>query len=481
MKNWLLVGIVLLFLDLSFIKSAPIEELVKGLPLYSDFYKGDIYSGYLNTMDSGRKLHYIFLPSQNNPSKDPLVLWLNGGPGCSSMLGYLMENGPVVLDDYDDKWKENKYSWNKFVNMLYIEAPAGVGFSYFTNPDDIKTDDKKTSEDNERALVNFFEKFPEFQSNDFYISGESYAGVYVPWLAKTIIQKKSKGVNLKGIIVGNGVTDMASDMDSSLVQFAYDHYLYPEETYKQYHAECGESSFSRDSKVTKACNKVRQSIKDSIQGLNIYDIYRPCPPKDLIKSPSSYQDITISSLRKIQRIQKERKHKKAIQYNQLEYLDDQDSEPSIEIWPDGCMEDLNVEFFLNNKTVKSLLHIREDLNWTQCNDYINANYTMGNASLDIYQNILIKSDLRVWFYSGDTDGAVPFTGSIKWIQKLGLNITEEYRSWTTDGQTAGFVQTYGKNFKYVTVKGTGHMVPQWKRAEAFTMFNAFVKGVELPN
>jgi serine carboxypeptidase-like clade I len=365
--------------------------------------------------------------------------------------------------------------------MLYIEAPAGVGFSYFTNPEDLKTDDKKTAEDNERAVVNFFEKFPEFKSNDFYISGESYAGVYVPWLAKTIIQKKSKGVNLKGIIVGNGVTDMASDMDSALVQFAYDHYIYPEETYKKFIAECGERSFSRDNNVTKACNSVRQSIKDSIQGLNIYDIYRPCPPKNKTENNTSYQDATISSIKKIKKIQNERRYRMALEYNQVALLDDEDLEPSVEIWPDGCMEDKNIENYLNNNTVKSLLHVRGDLNWTQCNDLINGNYTMGNASLDIYQDVLTKTDLRVWFYSGDTDGAVPFTGSIKWIPKLGLNITEEYRSWTTDGQTAGFVQSYGKNFKYVTVKGTGHMVPQWKRAEAFTMFNAYLKGEELPN
>ena len=198
-----------------------------------------------------------------------------------------MENGPVVLDDYDAQWRINQYSWNKFAYMLYIESPAGVGFSYTkNNATDLNSNDEKSANDNEKAVLNFFSKFPEFKNNEFYISGESYAGVYVPWLAKTIIQNNDK-INLKGIIVGNGLTDVLMDVEEALIEFAYSHMLYSQETYDKYNLICkaedkikGKLSDFNPRNVTKACNKVRQDIQDALQGLNIYDVYRQCPPRE---------------------------------------------------------------------------------------------------------------------------------------------------------------------------------------------------------
>jgi len=99
------------------------------------------------------------------------------------MLGYLQEHGPYVLEDGATKFHKNDYSWNKEVNMLYIESPAGVGFSYCDRKEICSFDDETSSQDNLDALLSFFEKFPEYRTHDLYISGESYAGVYVPYLA----------------------------------------------------------------------------------------------------------------------------------------------------------------------------------------------------------------------------------------------------------------------------------------------------------
>jgi carboxypeptidase C (cathepsin A) len=465
---------ILLTTYINIANSAPEEEKVEGL--FGELYSGSIYSGYLNTADSNRKLHYVFLLSQSDPKKDPVVLWLNGGPGCSSLLGLFMEHGPVVLDDYDPNWKVNDYSWNKNANMIYLESPAGVGFSYTKNGDiDLASNDSKSAIDNLKALQNFFEKFPEFKENEFYISGESYAGVYVPWLAKTILQNKSD-INLKGVLVGNGLTDVTVDVEEALIQFAYDHTLYPPEIYNEYNEKCSDSYKPTDThifqdfhpkNVTKACNNVRQNIRDSLQGLNIYDIYRPCPESD--NKTMNYQQATLNTLKAINKY-----HKK------LTYLLDEPLEPELHIWPNGCAEDQNLGNFLNNQTIKSLLHVDPQINWIRCNDDINGNYTIADASFSIYKETLIPNkNLKVWFYSGDTDAAVPFTGTIRWIPKLNLNVTEEYRAWSVNSQTAGYVQSYD-NFKYITVKGTGHMAPQWKRVESFIMFNSFLKGEKLP-
>lgn len=89
------------------------------------------YSGYV-TVDENqdRTLFYYFVEAESDPASKPLVLWLNGGPGCSSFgIGAFSENGPFRPRG-GGLLVRNDYSWNKEANMLYLESPAGVGFSY---------------------------------------------------------------------------------------------------------------------------------------------------------------------------------------------------------------------------------------------------------------------------------------------------------------------------------------------------------------
>lgn len=73
------------------------------------------------------KFHYVLFESQRDPDNDPLLLWLNGGPGCSSLIGMVYENGPFVFNTPGSvKFTINEYSWNKKANVLYIESPGGV-------------------------------------------------------------------------------------------------------------------------------------------------------------------------------------------------------------------------------------------------------------------------------------------------------------------------------------------------------------------
>jgi carboxypeptidase C (cathepsin A) len=138
------------------------------------------YSGYLTVSEEhGRNIFYWFIESENNPETDPVVLWTNGGPGCSGLIGLAREHGPYFIDQHLEL-SPNPYSWNKVANMLYIEQPAGVGFSYSTTPSDYKTGDHQAAADNYQVIRAFLERFPERQGNDFYISSESYGGHYMP-------------------------------------------------------------------------------------------------------------------------------------------------------------------------------------------------------------------------------------------------------------------------------------------------------------
>lgn len=99
--------------------------------------------------------------------------------------------------------------------MVYIESPAGVGYSYVDSPEVPEYDEDITAEDNYLTVVEFFKKFSDLKDNDVFIAGESYAGMYVPYLAhKILVEKKDTNIKLKGILIGNGVTDRVKLIDS---------------------------------------------------------------------------------------------------------------------------------------------------------------------------------------------------------------------------------------------------------------------------
>jgi serine carboxypeptidase-like clade 2 len=104
------------------------------------------------------------------------------------MLAFLQEHGPYVVPDGSNKFIKNPYSWNREANMLYIEQPAGVGFSYCDsdNTNECDFNDNNVAQDNLATVLSWFEKYPEYKKHDLWISGESYAGVYVPYLVNAI-------------------------------------------------------------------------------------------------------------------------------------------------------------------------------------------------------------------------------------------------------------------------------------------------------
>lgn len=190
---------------------APKEDLVVSLPLYGKPPTTQ-YSGFLDgtagcdTAANGNfcKLHYWFALAEGDAANKPVVQFQNGGPGSSSILGFLQELGPLLMNS-TGALMENPWSWTKVANVLVVESPVGVGYSYCANQVKGKTcinTDKYTASTMRAALVDFFRnKFPEFAQNDFFITGESYAGVYIPTLAKEILEFAPQ-INLVGLAVG---------------------------------------------------------------------------------------------------------------------------------------------------------------------------------------------------------------------------------------------------------------------------------------
>lgn len=94
-----------------------------------------------------------------------------------SRYGFFLEHGPFKVQPDGQSLKLNEWAWNKDANIIYLESPAGVGFSYADNPAGLSTNDAVTANDTYAFLENWFELFPEYEGvNDFYITGESYGG-----------------------------------------------------------------------------------------------------------------------------------------------------------------------------------------------------------------------------------------------------------------------------------------------------------------
>ncbi|KAJ7533564.1 hypothetical protein O6H91_13G054800 [Diphasiastrum complanatum] len=247
----LLLGVFTILLSLNnntaVVEAAPLRARVTSLPGFFGKFASVHYAGYV-TIDKehGRSLYYYFVTSENNPVSDPLVLWFNGGPACSSFYGFVFEHGPFnFIPGNGSKAMptlvENPYTWAKAANMLYVDSPAGVGFSYSNNTNDYHTGDSKTASDAHVFLLKWFEDYSEFLSNPLYISGESYAGVYVPTLAHDVVNGIEFGIkpilNFKGYAIGNGATDIEFD-GNAIVPFAYGMGLIPIDVYQDTEHAC---------------------------------------------------------------------------------------------------------------------------------------------------------------------------------------------------------------------------------------------------
>ena len=473
--------LIIFFLLTNLIQSEhnKVEDLFNGL------YSGDIFSGYLKTKIDGNEYFYLYAPSQNNPSTAPILLWLNGGPGCSSLFGFLAEIGPVTSDNFgDNTFKKNPYSWNLNANLLAIEQPAGVGFSTTNNPKYLWKDDD-TAENLLYAVKNFLNEF-NLEGREFYISGESYAGVYIPFLATHMLEDTSVDkVNLKGILVGNGLTDFDTDVERSMVEFGFNHGLISIETYNIFKRNClhkkdeltpweEDDDQSNDGfyprNVTHKCNEIRDVIRESLEGNDMYGIYRPCPqyPKTDENDPF-YLNKNFTMKKKI--LENLKKFKNQKNQNYLE----SNIEPENDVWPSGCFEDMTVDNFLNEAIVKKKLAVKnEEIRWSQC---FNINYDMSDSYKFYSETMLKYRDVKVWVFSGTEDGVLPTLGTMRWINKLGFTIDTKWKQWNVGDQVAGYVQSYKEGLVIVTVKGAGHMVPQDQRASAYNMVTAFFNGV----
>lgn len=447
------------------------------------------FSGYLEADDrkpTNRFWHYWFVESQSgDAANDPLVLWLNGGPGCSSLLGLLTELGPFRVNP-NDTVGPNPYAWNKNANVLFVESPAGVGFSYAVDGD-IVADDDTTAAQNHLALRSFLRKFPQYKNNPLYLTGESYGGVYLPTLA--VLVDKDPEMNLKGVAIGNGYLD-ANKLAESLVYFSYYHGLIGRTTWNGLADNCcdgkpparGQCHFT-DPNRSKECSSFVYKATDQIisSGVNPYNLYDQCAGEGQNQLATSREGKPI----------KGREHfDKALMLAAFN-VTNKSNRASSRVFSrlanlrgdPPCTDDSVVINYLNKAEVRRALNIPDGLKtpFTTCFDGIKYTmiYPASKDGLGPQMRQLINSsrNLTMLVYNGDVDLMCNFFGDEWFVDDLNRKLIGDYKPWHTNRQVSGFVK-YFDGITYVTIKGSGHMVPTDRPAEALHMFEMFLDGMK---
>nr|ACG42988.1 serine carboxypeptidase 1 precursor [Zea mays] len=417
------------------------------------------YSGYV-AVDSGggkRALFYYFVEADVvDPASKPLVLWLNGGPGCSSLgVGAFSENGPFRPSG--QVLVKNEYSWNKEANVIYLETPAGVGYSYSADAAYYQgVDDKMTAMDNMVFLQRWLQKFPQYKGRDLYIAGESYAGHYIPQLAEAMVEfnKKDRIFNLRGVALGNPVLEFATDFNAR-AEYFWSHGLISDATYRVFTSACNYSRYVTEyygGSLSPLCARVMNQVtRETSRFVDKYDV-----TLDVCLSSVLSQSKILSPHEQVgQRI-------------------------------DVCVEDETVRY-LNRRDVQAALHARlvgVD-KWAVCSSVLE--YELLNLQIPTINVVgsLVKSGIRVLVYSGDQDSVIPLTGSRTLVQNLardmGLKTTTPYRVWFEGQQVGGWTQVYGGGaLSFATIRGASHEAPFSQPGRSLVLFRAFLQGQPLP-
>ncbi|GIM06742.1 hypothetical protein Vretimale_10995, partial [Volvox reticuliferus] len=549
--------------------SEAVADLVPHLPGWGPIDDFNMFAGYITVDDAnGRALFYILAEARNAPPSEaqnqqqqnrgandvgggsvddsgatmPLVLWLNGGPGCSSIGGgFMTELGPFFPMPGGQDLQRNPHAWNEFAHVLFVESPAFVGFSYSNTTLDAIVGDARTAADSRIFLLRFLERFPRFRDTPFYVSGESYAGHYVPNLALAIVEGNKAAaatdepkINLKGFLVGNPWTDTAID-NMGAIDYWWTHALVSDQTAQGVRANCNFSRIgpldphpahqeaqTRDELCDDFCNRAF----DELGSINIYEIYADLcvdPPGlrrqvealhwalaggaeakptssngvaeflPLAASAAVATSARVKTVAEGQRSQQQQQRPRLQAQNRRADVQDSSSFTSYKSSRmsyagdgsdseyDPCIDD-ETEIYLNLPEVQKALHANQTVKlpwrWTDCTrSIVYSREDLLSSMLPVYDRLL-QANLRILIYSGDVDGIVPVVGTRRWVASLRLKERAAWRPWFSGTQVGGYVVEY-QGLTFATVRGAGHMVPYVQPVRAAHMAKAFLMGQAL--
>ncbi|KAL9117097.1 MAG: hypothetical protein Q9187_006368 [Circinaria calcarea] len=449
-KLWSLMFLSFMFPVSVFAKSAA-DYYVQSLPGQPEGPLLRMHAGHIE-VNSEHHGNLFFWHFQNRhiANRQRTVIWLNGGPGCSSMDGALMEVGPYRLKD-NEHLVYNDGAWDEFANLLFVDNPVGTGFSY-VDSDSYLHELKEMANNMVIFLEKFFDMFPEYQENDLYFSGESYAGQHIPYIAQAILDRNklpttTKKWNLSGLLIGNAW--IAPEEQS---------YAYLEYAYRSGLVEKG-------SDIARQLEAQEERCKHTLEkdGKFAHVSYSECEKilQDILK-------LTVKNGRCV---------------NMYDIRLD-DTYPSCGMnWPPDLV---NITPYLRRPDVVEALHVNHDkrTGWSECSGAVSGAFKTPRSKPSITLLPGLLEQVPVTLFSGDQDlicnhvGTEELIHNMEWAGAKGFELSPGVwaprRDWTFEGEPAGIYQE-ARNLTYVLFYNSSHMVPFDYPRRSRDMLDRFLK------
>ncbi|RDX43775.1 alpha/beta-hydrolase [Lentinus brumalis] len=449
----------------------------------------------------------------NTNDTEPWGIWLNGGPGSSSLLGFGFENGPIRLSPRGEKVTPNNYTWANLVDYFWIDQPVGVGWST-ADVDGNVHDEDEVGRDFMGFLGNLMNVFPSLKTRPLYLTGESYAGTYIPYIMKTYFGMEYPPVNIAAFAIGNGVLGSEAvyfnlpsitilETYPQLIGYNSDVFEYLREqehlcgydlnlTYPQVGGTFPSLSIGPPPggslKTRKDTLKRRHSVGRLIRTVAESLDERTAPSSSIRKR----EFVPPTSNGTINPIYGCDLFDEALHYaldNVQPWTDPATHFTYYDI-ADGLAAEaqLSGDEFFNDPRVRAAVHAPTSKQWSESSGYVFTGSEDGSDPSPEPMVFLTElaanaSDhgVRVVIYSGNDDALVSHRGSEVVIQNTTFGGIQGFTRkpstpwYDDDGNLAGIVRQE-RNWTYVLVKDAGHLVPYNSPERGFVLFRDFILG-----
>lgn len=402
------------------------------------------YTGYLDT-PSDKHLFFWFFESRHSPATDPVVLWLNGGPGCSSSLGLFAELGPSLVTR-DILPQFNPHLWNANASVIILDQPAGVGYSYVGEGGSHEGTTAAAATDVYAFLELFFAQFGHLRGNAFHIAGELYAGHYVPKFAREILSHPDRSFTLSLVLIGNGITDPLVQIGSFRLMLCGEGGVEPLvnatmcDAMARDYERCvplAKLCYAAPTPLACApallyCNRIRRAVLETDR--NPYDLRQRCEDKERCYAEMAYVERFMD-----------------LEYVKLVAGVDAAAARPFEL----CSSAVSLAFALS------------------------GDYQMPHQQ---YVAQLLDLGVPVLLYAGDKDFNCNWVGNHWYLSALEWSGHRQFAHQPfvpyrplADGVAHGELRTHG-GFTFLRIYDAGHLVPFDKPEVALTMLNAWLAG-----
>ncbi len=408
------------------------------------FLKPDAHSGGYFTIDGtdGGHMFYMYIKNRHDDPDAPLLFWTNGGPGCSSLIGLFLENGPYrILDDLTLCW--NPHGWDTAYNIIFVDHPLDVGFSYGSEDDKVTTEEQ-VAEHILQFFYAFYEEHRDEKQKPLFLAGESYAGHYLPPIANRILDANEKGdemhIPLKAMAIGNPWTNPSLQYRSYPV-YGYEMKLIDEET---------KNNLLEHWQMCNLILALCSALKDFAEMKSCYagDAFNLC-------SKGLYSPVV-------------------------------DAKPHIDVYDvrrtcsddDDCHDMKKLERFMNLPQMKKRFQIPEDKKYMHCNTSVYDSFRWDKET-DMTPSVarLLDKGLPILIYAGDQDLICNYIGVRDWIEAMKWTSAAEWKQaakeiWKVNGEQAGEVQTYDL-LTFLKIEQCGHLAARDKPEVSLEMITTF--------